>query len=320
MILTVTLNPLLERRLYFDKVNTGSDNRASAEAYTAGGKGINVSRQLKHLDLPTQALTLAGGHNGKILRRLVAEEGINMTAVPVQSETRSAALIIEQGSSQRLTTFFGPNSHITSAEAEELRVRMKKMIDTCQMVVFSGSSPSEAADELFLYGIETAHSLDRISVLDTYGNTLKNCIDAAPTVIHNNIGETERSMGISLKDEQEILSYLENLYSKGVKQIHLTNGPDEFYSSNFGFYYKTQLPGLLEADPTGSGDAFTAGIVYGLYNSLTFEESLRFASALGCANAAKWDVCRVSQDEAALYSEKISISTIGRKINTLEKY
>ena len=49
MILTVTINPLLEQRLTYKKVSFKIQNRNGKLKLAAGGKGINVSRQLNKL-------------------------------------------------------------------------------------------------------------------------------------------------------------------------------------------------------------------------------------------------------------------------------
>lgn len=318
MILTITINPLLERRLTYKTVYSGKENRSDNELYTAGGKGINVQRQLKYLETPGLSLTFLGGNNGKIMRNLLASEGLDFAAVSTKMETRSAVLIKDEEASS-LTTFFGPNSVVSSAEAEEFKTKMRKMIENCETVVFSGSSPSEAADEIFPYGIQLANELDKISVLDTYGRHFLKCIEMGPTVIHNNLHESEKSTGISLSKESEVLDYLNMLYSKGVKQAFLTSGGEPLYASNFGFIYKAAMPSIKEADATGSGDAFTAGIAYGLHNALTFEETIRAAAAIGAANAAKWTTCNAAAEEWKDLRDLVKVSTIGKKINDLPK-
>ena len=42
MILTVTINPLLERRLAFKKISFGYQNRNGQGQLKSGGKGLNV--------------------------------------------------------------------------------------------------------------------------------------------------------------------------------------------------------------------------------------------------------------------------------------
>jgi len=318
MILTVTINPLLEKRLIFKNISLGKNNRSENEFYAAGGKGINVSRQLNLFDIKNSSLTFLGGNNGKILKNLLFEEKINFTSVSTKSETRSASVIVEE-ENKRATTFFGVNLEITENELNEFKIKLEKMIELCEIVIFSGSSPNKIADEIFPFGIELANKYDKISICDTYGNHLKNCIEKSPTIIHNNFEETEKSLNISLKNENEILDYLKFLYEKGIKQSYLTDGSNPVYASNFDFVYKAENPKINEIDSTGSGDAFTAGIAYYLHNSLTFEDGLKFAISLGALNAQSFDVCRVKKSDAQNLKDEIQISPIGKKIVTLVK-
>ena len=64
------------------------------------------------------------------------------------------------------------------------------MIQNCEIVIFSGSSPSNKTNSIIPYGIELANKYDKVSLVDTYrGLIFQNCIDAEPTIIHNNLSE-----------------------------------------------------------------------------------------------------------------------------------
>jgi tagatose 6-phosphate kinase len=316
MILTVTLNPLLERRLVFPSVQLGKDFRTDKDFFTSGGKGINVSRQLNFLGIKNLAYTFLGGNNGKIMKNLLSQEQIDYTVVQTKSETREASLIIEENEN-RISTFFGPNSLITKAEADEFKFKMKKMIENCAIVVFSGSSPCKETDDIFPYGIKTANEYDKISICDTYGSHYQNCIDKSPTIIHNNLHEIEKSVGLKLSGEKEILDYLHQLYKKNIKQAYLTSGSKPVYTSNFDFIYKSGCPEVTQLDPTGSGDSFVAGIAMGMHNLLSFEETFRMAICLGAANASRWEMCNVKLEDIVLLKDEIKIETVGKRMSTL---
>ena len=317
MILTVTLNPLLENRFYYDSVELGVSNRSKSHEFKAGGKGINVSRQLNYLDIKNIALTFLGGNNGKILRKILFEEDINFTAISTKSETRLAALAVEK-TPARLTTFFEPNNAVSKNEVDQFKSKLEKMMQNCSVVVFSGSSPSTEADEIFSFGIQLANKLDKMSVLDTYGNHLQACIDAAPTILHNNVSEIEKSLSIDLSTEEKKIEFLKGLYKKGIKLAFLTDGDNAIYASKFDFTYKISPPIVDEIDSTGSGDAFVSGIVHGIEKGLVFDEFVKTASALGAVNASKWDVCASTLEETKKLIPQIAITTIGKKLKLID--
>jgi 1-phosphofructokinase family hexose kinase len=317
MILTVTLNPLLERRLIFSRINFENENRNGKRELKAGGKGINVSRQLNYLNTDNFAFTFSGGSNGKILKNVLNNEGIKFSSVRTKEETREAFIAVDE-SKKKVSTFFGLNSKIKAQEAEEFKNRLEKMIENCEIVVFAGSSPSEETNSIIPYGIELANKYDKISICDTYGIHLVNCIESSPTILHNNVPELEKSLNISLREEKDKLEFLDYLYGKNIKQSFLTDGERNTYASNFEFHYKVENPVIEIYDSTGSGDCFVAGVAYSWHNNLTFEECLSYASSLGICNAKKYDVCNVKPAEAEEVRLLIKITSTGKKMKTID--
>lgn len=317
MILTVTLNPLLEHRLAYKVLHIGKENRSAIENYKAGGKGINVSRQLNILSVDNLAFTFLGGSNGKLLKKLLTEEKINFTSISTHSETRSSAIIIDE-STKMITSCFGNDPKISLTEAEEFKLKLEKMIQNCEMVVFSGSSPCEETNSIFPFGIQVANQYDKISICDTYGTHLKDCIKASPTILHNNIDEVEKSLKVSLRSENEVIDHLKFLYNKKIKQAFITDGTNPSYVSNFDFIFKVKNPKVDTVDSTGSGDSFVAGIVYGWHRNLPFEDSLLIASSIGAANAARFDVCNVTLEKANEIKNQIEVIPHGKKMRLID--
>ncbi len=320
MIITVTLNPLLEYRLFFSGENNFSDDvrrhRCVQQDIAAGGKGINVSRQLKNLGIDNTAVTFIGGLNGKQFSQALAKEKFNSIFVRTEAGTRIGFVAIEN--EKNAESFFGLNSAIEKKDAEQMKLKLEKMIPNCEMIILAGSSSSQATDDVFPFAIELANKHDKISILDTYGKHYSDCINASPKILHCTKNEIENSISISLKDENDIREYLLSLYEKGIKQIFITDGANNFYASNFDYHYKIVPPKINTIDSTGSGDAFTAGIVHGLYHDLTFEEYLLNAVKLGALNAAMIDVCNVSNDALQMFRENISIDSVGKKMKTID--
>ncbi|MBN1638059.1 MAG: 1-phosphofructokinase, partial [Ignavibacteriales bacterium] len=217
-----------------------------------------------------------------------------------------------------LTSYFSPDMDILQSEVDDFKIQLEKMLKNCSTVVFSGSSPNKFTDDIFPYGIELANHYDKICILDTYGKHLQKCIEMQPTIIHNNKNELEKSLEIKLTSEKEILDCLNFLHSKNIKLCFITDGNNPTFASKYDFHYKIENHEINELDSTGSGDAFVAGLIYGLEKALVFDEFVKIATALGAANAIKFDVCNSDLSEIEKYSKKIRIFPIGKKMKIID--
>ena len=113
MILTVTINPILERRYYYQSLNLYSANRNGKLVIKEGGKGINVNRQLNKMGIKNIAMLFTGGGNGKLIREALRKEQINFSEIITKNETRDSAIIIDQ-SAERGYSFFVTDSIFSS--------------------------------------------------------------------------------------------------------------------------------------------------------------------------------------------------------------
>jgi len=317
MVLTVTLNPLLERRINCKRIQFGMENRDGKVSLRSGGKGINVSRQLNKLNVDNTALFFAGGSNGKMLKEILYREKIKPVAIRTESQTREALIMVDE-SAKSTTTCFGENQFISEAEANEFMDKLERMIPNFEIIVLSGSSPSKVTDFIFPKAIEIANKLDKISVCDTYGSHLKGCIAAGPVIVHNNVDEINSLMTGSIESVKNPENALNYLYSNNVKQSFITDGSDSFFASNFDFHFKIDVPIVNTIDATGSGDAFTSGIVYGWHNDLEFEEMVKIAVSLGANNAATFEVCNVEAEKINTYLNSVTITPIGKKMKLVD--
>lgn len=316
MVLTITLNPLLEKKLYFKNITT-KNSRAYKQELLAGGKGININRQLNYLGINNHALIFLGGANGKKLRAILESEKISFSAVSTKCETREATLIFNEAN-QSLNTYFGLNSEISDSEIQQFYSKLEKAIINSSIVVFSGSLPNSDSAQIIEKGLELCNKHDKISILDTYGEKLKDFLLCQPTVIHNNIEEIKSSLKLPANNENDIKELLTTLYGNGVKLSFLTSGHNSTFAAKSDFHYKISNPNIKEKDPTGSGDAFVAGIIYGLEKSLIFNDFVKLASAIGAQNASMWDVCRVKMEDIKKLVDEVVITEIGKKIKIID--
>jgi tagatose 6-phosphate kinase len=86
----------------------------------------------------------------------------------------------------------------------------------------------------------------------------------------------------------------------------ITDGGAAFYAGLQDHVWNITPPRVKTINPTGSGDAMIAGILYGFRQGWRFERCLAFGAAAGAANARKWEVAHSMLEEImALESEVV---------------
>ena len=105
MLLTVTPNPAIDRVLIVPGFRHADVCRVVAQNDAAGGKGFNVTRVARTLNLPVRACALLGGENGRRIARLAEDEGIDGAWRWIaQGESRICLLITDPEARDHLST------------------------------------------------------------------------------------------------------------------------------------------------------------------------------------------------------------------------
>lgn len=96
MIVTVTMNPAIDKTIDIESLEQGGLNRIQHVEYDAGGKGINVSKTIRQLGGKSVATGFLGGNAGKTIENVLTEQGIASDFVWVDGETRTNTKVVEK--------------------------------------------------------------------------------------------------------------------------------------------------------------------------------------------------------------------------------
>ena len=95
MIITVTLNPALDKTLEVPNFTPGRRHRTVDQVTMPGGKGINVARAIKRLGQPVIATGLAGGATGTRIVEALNGEAILNSFVRIREESRTNTAVLD---------------------------------------------------------------------------------------------------------------------------------------------------------------------------------------------------------------------------------
>jgi 1-phosphofructokinase family hexose kinase len=311
MVMTITLNPMLDKTIYVDRLERGAIQRSSKTEMVAGGKGINVSRQLRRLGIKTKATGFLGGEVGSIVSRLLTEETIEHDFVRTQAATREGLTYLEPDGTW--TAVFEPSLRVEQSSVHELEKKISDLASKSTWIVCGGSSPGDEADDVFYEAIALADRNGISSMLDSYGRAFELGLKAKPTLVKPNKREFEMMFHQSLATESDHVRAVQFLLDQGARYSILTDGGHVFYAGIQGHFWKVTPPQIKAVNATGSGDALVAGILYGFHQGWKFERCLAFGAAAGAANARVWEVANSSLREILSLEASVKIQRLSAK-------
>ena len=309
MIVTVTLNAALDRSLTVPTLQLGQRHRASEVLTLAGGKGNNVARALKRLDVPVVATGLAGGRTGtRIVEELTAEAILN-DFVRIREESRTSTLVVDPTSGIHTEiNEWGPK--VTESELGMLMDKLRYLSRGAEAVVLAGSLPRGVADGFYA---EVARDLGRRGVrvaLDAEGEPLRLGLEAEPWLVSPNQHEAEQLVGQELFDDDDFLMALDSIAELGARNVHITLETGCFAlirEERNVRRYRAVTPRLDAISVVGAGDALLAQWLAAALDGQATEDALRLAAAAGAVSVLEVGAGRFDPTEARRVAAAVEV-------------
>jgi len=283
MIITVTLNPALDKTIEIEEFKIGSVNRIVSTRVDAGGKGINVSKVIKELQHESLALGFLGGSSGNHIKSYLDNLDINNDFLSVKGETRTNFKIIDKVNN----THTDINENGPGLEEEDITNIKEKVMKYCKddsLVVLSGSVPSGACSGIYGEIIKDIKNKGGKVILDADGELLIQGIKAGPYMVKPNIDELEKAFGIILDNEDKVIETAKKILEYGVKYVVISLGSEgSIFVSNDKV---ARVKGIkVEVKSTvGAGDSMVAALAIAVEKDYSFEEAIKLACATSTAN------------------------------------
>lgn len=278
MIVTVTMNPAIDKTVQIDTLIRGGLNRINNIVMDAGGKGINVSKTIKELGGETVCTGFVGGNNGEKLQQLLADCQIQTDFVAINGETRINTKIAEGDGTLTECNEVGPV--ISKDKQEELVEKLLQYANEETWFVLSGSVPSGMSNNIYCEIIERLHEKGAKVFLDADGELFVNGLKAKPDAIKPNRAELEKYVGIAGGLNEELLMETGRKFIKqGIRQVIISLGAEgALFFAEDRVVYCPAIP--VEVRSTvGAGDAVVAAFCYGMEQNLEWEQCVKLSVA-----------------------------------------
>lgn len=284
MIVTVTLNPTLDRTFSVPKLQPGTIHRAQVLREDLGGKGINVSRALHALGIESRIIGFIGGRTGQAMQSGLLAAGFDARFVEVGGETRQNITLFDEASGQ-YTKINEPGPTVNPHHAIALQALVDQIACPGQLWAFCGSLPPGAPPDLYARLIRQVQELGGRAFLDSSGLALKHGLSACPFAIKPNLEEAAELLGLSLLNDEDHCTVARRLQAQGVSLVALTRGAKGAVLAVETEALAVTSPSVAARSPVGAGDAALAGLLWGICDECDLVETARRTVACGTAAA-----------------------------------
>lgn len=256
MIYTVTLNPSIDVYSNFSEFEVGKINRPENQKIVVGGKGINVSKYLLQLGVPSIPIVVVGGFVGDYIVECLSKD---FKPVVFHQEECSRICYKIQSSCE---TAINPRAHSIGHAKEQLKIFLRNL-DQSDILIVSGSGVVEDYQEIL-------NQIRAKLVLDLSGKELVLLSHLHTWIVKPNqeeLAEIElspRKAYDRLLEQAEVI-----LNTQGSGGATLVTSQIMYHLDSFGTDLKSTV---------GCGDAFLAGFIKSYLENQSIISSFHFAN------------------------------------------
>lgn len=278
MVVTVSFNPAIDQTIDVKNYEYAGVNRIEHFEVDAGGKGINVAKNLKVLGEEPIALGFIGGRTGQTFKEMLSNLQIRNDFTYIYGETRINTKIIEENG--KITEFNAKGPEILQDRITELMIKIDGYATENTVFVISGKVPPGVDESVFKNIIKLAHNRGSKVAVDSTGALFAKAVEEKPEIVKIKLKEIEKIYKKENMSDEEIVKVVKEYIKTGIKYVAISMGERGAIFANDEEIIKCSATKVKTHSTVGASDALLAGFVYGIENKLEFEKTAKLATAM----------------------------------------
>lgn len=283
MIITVTLNPALDKTVEIPDFSLDAVNRITAMRTDPGGKGLNVSKVIVKLGGTSTAVGVLGGTTGRRIADAMDALGIACQFTFVEGETRTNLKVIDPARHTN-TDLNEPGLTVDQETLDHMRDALVAAIRPGDIVVLSGSLPKGAPADTYGSWTAACRTAGARVFLDADGEPLAHGLAAKPYLAKPNNHELSRLTGRALETADDLLAAARTLIADGVERVVVSMGGDGALFVSADGAYRAEGLRVPVGSTVGAGDSMVAALAYAAEQGMADADTVRLAVATSAAN------------------------------------
>lgn len=304
--LIVNLNLAVDKTALVPGFKKGRVFRLGNTVTLPGGKGVNVARALRSLGLEVPVAGFASGFNGRWIAEAMKKEGFK-TFIEVHQAGESRVCYTVVDALGRSTDLNEEGPEVPHAAQADFLKRFSELAGEFRVAAVCGRRSSGLKKGFYSSLVRLAAARGCFTVFDTSGPVLAEALSAGAEGIKINRDEFEELSGAPYTPAR-LAAFFKAHSPKGLKTLIVTDGAGHTHAASpFGLWRVTppRLGGLKS--PTGAGDSFMAGFLFGFLKGYDFERTLKLATGAAASDCLTLGAGLIAREQTLAYAQKARV-------------
>ncbi len=288
------MNPAVDMNITSQGIHPKVVNRTRDSFYSHNGKGINLTRVLRHFGMDSAALGFFGGFSGRYIVDSLREERVPVYPIQVEETTR-INIFLNDGSQEY--KFVGEGAHV-SPEAQRELLELLESLPDFDYFTINGSLPPGIDETFYDEILEVCRLRGAQVILDISSRRMPELLRFKPLLIKPNDEEVREIWGRQLTGLEDVADTMALLHGQGAQNVLLTLGDKGMlFSDGAGIWY-CDAPKVKLVSSACAGDSCLAAFLSEWLGEGGLERAMRKGSATGADVAGSngiGDLLRVSE-------------------------
>jgi 6-phosphofructokinase 2 len=280
-IITLTINPALDKSAQFSGLIPEQKIRCNEPRYDAGGGGINVAKAIHRLGGEALSIFTSGGPIGKMLEECLEKEAIPTVVIPLKNWTRENFVAFDTHTKAQYRFGF-PGAALSKSEEQKILQTIKDT--SSKYLVLSGSLNEGLSSDFYQKIVQSIKSSGTKIIVDTSGQALQKVLESGVYLVKPNVGELAKLIGVEKLEMEEVAAAAKKLIAKGSAEIVVVSlGPQGAVLVTKDQTEFVPAPNVVRKSTVGAGDSMVGAMVWALSQDKSLTEVVQWGIACGSA-------------------------------------